>query len=326
MVGSLCFVFNGLAVAADDSAGGGKLADLKVAEHIQQHGGEFTDMFVNLKQHPGFARLSQRYNLDDPAAWPEVRRRLVLNHAQLQGNLDDAESMAAVTDRRSGLNQTVVSAEQTRARGRELKEQLSGRMETIRHAVRLIDEMDAVLENVSQQQALTAQMRLENEAGQSFTAQVLLIDGNDLIVKGQEGGYFRVPAHQLSKETRLQIMQQVLAAWEALPDLSLDQEQEESDPDDRVLLAFGGEYVYLKQSDGRVVGERRSDSGFDFVPYSEQIESARESAARATQRRGAEPSKVERLESAQALNQSRLDAIERYEARLGLQYPVTPPQ
>jgi|GEM_PF-2687707 hypothetical protein len=292
------------------------LSDITLVENLKNPVGGFSDLIVKLKKHPEFSRLCEKHGLDDPAVWAALRNRFVLNHASLQGYLSEAESMMEIKDRRSALDDKLISAEEIRAKGRDLRDQLAPQMDELREMLRLIDEMEAVLEEVSRDHALTGEISIENKSGQSIAGQVLLIDGKDLIVKRGEAGYFRVRSSMLSDRTKRQVMEEVFTEWPELPEIGADDAF--NDEDSGELIAYDESQLYLKNDSGEFFYEQRSDSFFSFMPYEQQLESAREAIAIKTNRKDPEPSKVEILENALALNQSRLATIDWYEDRLGL--------
>lgn len=222
--------------------------------------------------------------------------------------------MLAARDRRSKLKGEMVSGEETREKGRRLRDQVTKQLDELTQMLRLIDEMEAALEELSQDHALTGEMRIANKSGASFTGQVLLVDGDDLILKRKEAGYFRVPVERLGDDTKLRVMEEIFTAWDALPQVVDDQPMDDGEAGR--LLAYYGSHLYIKHSSEGYVREQRSDIDFSFVPYEQQLESAREAAADRTGDKDARENILQRLKEARALNQSRLKTIEWYEDRL----------
>jgi len=274
---------------------------------------------LNLRQNRDFRRLSDKHRLDDPAVWSTLQKRFVLNIADLQDVLVDAKSMMAAKDSRSSLNNEVVSAENIRAKGRQLRAETLYKMEDMRHMLRLIDEFQAAFEKAAADQAITGEISIENTAGQSFVGQVLFIDGKDLIVKRGEAAYFRVPAKLLSDETKLEILNEMTANWQALPEMS--QEAEIEDKNAGELIAYSESHLYIDDRFEGLVGERRAKSEFTFVPYQEQMKQIREAATDNRDERALLEEQAAKLKEGHLLNQSRIETIQWLESRLGLSFP-----
>jgi len=280
--------------------------------------GSHNDYVQSLKaRSPEFSLLCEKHGLDDPAKWTMLRQRFVLNLASLQGELIQAESMIAIEDRRSALNGDLISSEETRVRGRAQRERVAQQMETLRQMLRLMDEMEAVLAAVSEGHGLTGEMEFENLDGQSIRAQVLLVDGSDLMIQRGADGFFRLPIKLLHESTRRAVIEAMVTQWTALPELAADDALNADDYGE--LVAYDTDFLYFRQGAGGLEYERRPDSYFSFVPYEEQLEKLRESASgNSKRRRSAVPDAVAVVEQAQALNASRLSTIGWYEERLGL--------
>jgi len=293
------------------------LRDLSVAAVIEDAAGSYSDLFVKLKQHPEFLRLCEKHGMDDPARWATLRRRFVLNRINLQADLSAAESMMSITDKRSALDDRLISHEETRTKGRDLKDQLVKKIEELKQMLRLIDEMEAVMAAVSREHALTGEISIKSLAGPSIIGQVLLVDENDLIVKRGDDGYFRVPSSMLSASTKRQVIEAIITAWPELPEIGADEAF--NDEDAEALVAYDEAHLYLKDDAGELVTERRANKFFAFEPYQQQLESAREVTPTKPSRKNPEPAKVKILEDALALNQSRLATIAWHEQRLGFE-------
>ncbi|PXA03918.1 hypothetical protein DDZ13_09775 [Coraliomargarita sinensis] len=296
-----------------------QLSDLSVEKFAEKHDGKYTDLFISFKNQPDFRRLCRKHRLDDPAVWDTLRQRFVLNLAELQGRLSDAESMMATPDKKGGLNKKVISAEKTRTRGKELKDALVTQMDEMRQMIRLIDEFKLALNEMGPDQALTGEIDIENQAGQGFAGQVLFIDGNDLLVKRGEGAYFRVPSKLLSENTRLAILNELVSDWEALPEM--DQESEVEDRNAGALIAYDDSHLYIDDRFEGFVSQARAESEFTFVPYKKQVELLKEEAAENSRNRDYYEQKMETLKNGYSTNQSRVEAIEWHESRLGVAFP-----
>lgn len=288
-----------------------------MVDYLKEFDGGYSDLFLKLKKQRDFQRLSRKHGLDDPATWPTLRKTIVLKLADLQGDFSQAESMMATEDRQGGLNNQVLSAEKTREKGRQLHARLAWQMDELRQMLRLIDEMKAVLEEVSREHALTEETDIENKAGQSFPGQVLLVDAKDLIVKSQADAYFRIPSKLLSENTRLTIFNQIFSRWEALPrqDLAF------KSGDTAKLIAYDDDKLYFESPEG-AVSLARPDDEFALVTYAAQLEAAREALSGGTRaEKESLQAEVNELEAALSLNQSRIAEINWYEARLGIKVP-----
>lgn len=316
----LLLVLPGAGNARDESEEGSALSKLKVVEHLKGYDGGYSDMFVKLKKHRDFQRLSRKHGIDDPAVWPTLRKRIALKLADLQGEFSQAESMMAAKDRQGGLNNKVVSAEKTREKGRRLHARLVWQMDELRQMLRLIDEMESVLENVSREHALTDEINIENKAGKSFPGQVLLIDGKDLIVKRGEVGYFRIPARLLSTDMKLEVINKVASPWQALPDRAPAFVSEGTVE----LVAFDDSRLYIKSSlEGLVTLTWPEDESI-LVSYAAELEAVREALAESErEEKEALQAEVSDLEAALRLNQSRANEIQWYASRLGVNVPVS---
>jgi hypothetical protein len=314
----LLLFFSVTAGAQEDRGVGSALRKLEVAGHLQKSGGGYTDMFLRLKDDRDFRGLARKHGIDDPAVWPSLRKRIVLQLADLQGDLGQAKSMMAVQDRRGGLENEVVSAEKTRAKGRQLRDRLVLQMDELRQTLRLMDEMESALQKVSREHALTGPITIENKAGQAFTGQALLIDGNDLIVKRGEAGYFRVPTALLNERTKYTVLDAVVADWEALPART-----PEFDADgNAVLVAFDDARLFVDvETEGLALVPQPEEENA-LVPYAAALEAAREAlSAGDREERVALEEKVATLEAALKRNQSRLSKIDWYASRLGIDVP-----
>lgn len=313
--------FSGGAMAANEDSKSPSLSDLTVQKQIEESDGSFSDLFVELKKHPHFLHLSQKHALDDPAGWPELRRRFVLKLAELQGQFSEAKSMMAARDSRSGLNDKVNSAEKTREKGRSLHDQLLRQMYEYRQMLRLIEEFETAFEALSADGALTDEISIENKAGQGFPGKVLFVDGNDLIVKRQGDEYFRVPSNLLSEKTKLMIINGAFSGWQELPGLELELDEK----DVGELIAYSDSHLYINDSTKGVFSEPRSDDETVFVSLAALLESAREALASGTKEKNAIQAEVDELQQALLLNQSRLETIQWYESRLGIEIPESVP-
>jgi hypothetical protein len=317
---ALFFVLSGVGSAAEKEAGASGLSELSVSKQLEAQGGDFSDLFVHMKAQPDFKRLSRKHGLDDPAVWPTLRQRFTLNLAELQGRMNEAESMIATRDSRGGLNDAVMSAEKTRAKGRRLKEVLDKQIEEVRQLLRLIEEFTVAFNEMGPEELLADEMELENKQGQSLTGQVLFVDGKDLIVRRKNAGYFRIPVNLLSEDTRMAILAQVYRSWDQLPELNLSPEA--ADKNAGELLAYSDAHLYIDDRFEGFVCVPRSNHAFTFTPYEERIESINEEAKSARSRDRAErEALLEELEEALRINQSRIDAIDWHQSRLGVEIP-----
>jgi len=303
---------------ADQSRAG--FSGITVQDQLEKQGGDFSDIFLNLKQQqPAFRYLCRKHRLDDPAVWPTLQQRFVLNLAELQGQMSQAESMIATKDTRGGLNKEVISAEKTRAKGRNLKASLERRMDEMRQMLRLIEEFQTAFAELSAEGALTGQIELANKAGQSLTGQVLFMDGNDLVVKRADNSYFRIPAHLLSEATKLAIFEAIVGPWEELPGMA--QDTGIADKNAGKLIAYSDTHLYIEDRFEGFVSVARSGSEFVFTPYAEQLEAAEATLAKENLDREAYRSLMETLRAGRSLNQSRVETIEWYESRLIMEIP-----
>lgn len=314
---ALAFGLTGAFTAAQKSVENPGLGDLRIAEMLGEKG-EYSDFFVNLQEQPEFARLNEKHGLDDPAAWTTLRRRFVLNLVDLQGSLAQAQSTMAIEDKRSGLDGKLISAESTRERGRIRHAQVLQQMEELRQMLRLMEEMEAALADAA---PLTRQIKIRNKSGQAITAQVLLVDGSDLIIKSAEASYFRVPAEMLNHRTKLKILNEIFGDWQELPEMKIDPYAEEGEDRDE-LVAYNESRLYIKESTNGVFFKNRSKDERHFVPYATQLESARAALSQADRKdHDGHKSKIELIEQARALNQSRMETIQWYESRLAAEVP-----
>lgn len=313
----LCFNLLVTHASAQEASQRRDLSDLSVANLLAEEG-DYSDFFVKLKQHPEFGRLSEKHRLDDPAKWTELRSRFVLNLVELQGSLTEAESMIEAKDRLSGLDGKMVSAEPVRERGRARREALVKQIDELKQMLRLIDEMENALAKVS---PLIGKIHLENKAGQSLVGQVLFFDGEDLIIKRAEANYFRVPSEMLNYRTKLSLLNEVLSEWEELPGMNFDPYAEEGE-DREELIAYDDARLYVKDSVQGVFSEARAELEDRFVPYAVQLDSAREVLSQVDRKdQEIHQAKMDRLEKASSLNQSRVETILWYESRIGVEMP-----
>jgi hypothetical protein len=309
-----------VATAAKTDARGSGLSELSVQKQLDKQGGDFSDLILNMKQQADFSRLCRKHRLDDPAVWPELRKRFVLNIAELQGQLNDAKSMMAARDTRGGLNNEVISAEKTREKGRQLRGVLVKRIDEMQQMVRLIDEFKAAFAEMSDEQALTGEMSIENQAGQSFPGKVLFVDGNDLLVKRENVGYFRIPSKLLSEKAKMEVLESVYGSWERLPELVQDDEIKDKNAGE--LIAYSDTQLYIDDRFEGFVSVPRSESAFIFTPYEERMKSIREEFESNPSRDKSEVQEtVNKLKEGFETNQSRLKAIDWYESRLGIEIP-----
>lgn len=307
----------GMFASAQESADKHELADLRLAGMLGDEGG-YSDFFVKLKGHTEFARLSGKHGLDDPAAWKTLRRRFAVNLAELQDSLVEAQSMMETKDQRSGLDDKLISAEAVRERGRAQHARAVEQMEELRLMLRLMKEMEAVLAKAT---PLTSQTNIQNKSAQGVTAQVLFLDGSDLIIKSAASTYFRVPAEMLNHRTKLNILNEIFADWQELPRIKIDPYAEEGE--DRVeLIAYNDSRLYIKDSVYGVYSRARSDNERHFVPYATQLESIREALSQADRKDiEIQQSKLDAIEQGRELNQRRLDTIQWYQSRLATKVP-----
>lgn len=295
------------------------LSDLDVAKYLQDSGGGYADLFVKLKERDDFLRLCEKYKLDDPAAWSALRSRFLLKLSELQRQLGEAKSMMATPDARSGLSNEVVSSEKIRSKGSALYNKLSLEANEFQQSLRLIGEIGDVLEQVSLEYALTADISLESKTGQSLMGQVLFVDGNDLIIKRQDAGYFRIPSHLLSESTKLNLMNLMFSSWEALPEMCQDDDVKNLNSGE--LIAFSDTHLYIKDRFEGFVPQKRSDSQFVFVPYEEQIEAFKAANLDKKKNRLEREAELETLQKALALNLERVETIAWYASRLEVTLP-----
>lgn len=312
----LLALFHNTIIAAEESKDRSGVSELSVKNQLAKQDGEFLDLFVNFKKNPRFRDYSREHRLDDPAVWSSLRRRFVLNIADLRGDLSTAEAMAATKDSRSSFTNQVVSSERTRAKGRLLKDKVSKEINNLRQMLRLIDEFEAAFEKAASEQALTSEISIENEEGQSFPGQVLFLDGNDLIVRRAQVGYFRILAKLLSGSTKQEVMDQDLADWEALPEMNQDPGVKDKNAGE--LIAYSDTHLYIEDRFEGLVSQLRSESDFIFTPYKELIKEAEEADI---ERRSDREELLKRLQEGSSLNQSRVETIKLYESRLSLQIP-----
>lgn len=312
---ALVFSLIGVFVSAQESAQDTDLGDLSIAKMLGEEG-EYSDFFANLKEHSEFARLNEKHGLDDPAVWSTLRKRFVLNLADLQGSLAQAQSMMEIEDHRSGLDGKLISAEAVRERGRVRNARVVQQMEELRQMLRLMDEMEAAL---AEAPPLTGQINMQNKSGQTVSAQLLLLDGSDLIIKSGEATYFRVSADMLNYRTKLNILNEILADWNKLPEMEIDP-YAESDEDREELIAYDESRVYIREPSQGFFSKERSE--IDFVPYTTQLKTAREALSQADRKdKEIHQNKIEIIEQGRALNQSRLRTIQWYESRLATELP-----
>lgn len=295
-------------MAGNTAAAASGLSQLNVVKILEENNGDFSDLFVNLKENRDFALMCQKHRLDDPATWPVLRKRFVLNLAELQENLSQAESMMAVQDKRGGLNNQIVSAEKTRAKGKALRNKAAVQMDSLRQMLRLIGEFEAVLREVSENHALTGEISIKNKAGQGFPGKVLLVDGQDLIVKRKDAGYYRIPVRLLDESTVQAVWDPVFTEWKELP--GVVKNDESADLNAGELIAYSDSHLYIEDRYEGFVAEKRSDSEFVFVPFEEQLEAGNENL---------EKDEIQKLQEAMELNQSRVASIDWYDSRLGIE-------
>lgn len=313
----LALSLTGAFASAQESGQNSDLADVSIAD-IRGDEGEYSDFFVKMKEHSEFARLSGKHGLDDPAAWSTLRRRFVLNLEKLQESLDQAQSMIETKDQRSGLDDKLISAEAVRERGRAQQARVTQQMEEIRQMLRLMEEMESLLAEAT---PLTGQINIQNKSGQGVTAQILFVDGSDLIIKSAESAYFRVPADMLNHRTKLNILNEIFADWQELPQMKIDPYAEEGE-DREELIAYNDSRLYIKDSVYGVYSRGRSEDERHFVPYANQLEATREVLSQADRKdKEIHQSEIEIIEQGRALNQTRLDTIQWYESRLSTEVP-----
>lgn len=305
-IGLLSLTLFAFSLACTTAKAATKMSDLNVDQLVQENGGDFTDFFEDLKQNRGFLVLCQRHNIDDPATWPELRRRFVLNLAELQETLSQAESMMAAQDRRGGLNNTVVSAEKTRAKGKEMYDRTVAQMEMLRNMLNLIDRLETVMLAVDENYSLTDEINIENTTGTGFPGKILFFDGRDIIVKRKDAGCYRVPKYVLSDATIEEVIDPVMSDWEELPALGIEDEEIE-DQNAGDLIAYSDKYLYIDDRYEGMVAEKRRNSAFVFVPYEEQLENAEDELSEEA---------IQELNEAMETNKSRVADIEFYGSRL----------
>lgn len=178
-----------------------ELKNFSVKETLTVRGYERDDMFVLLKQSSAFRKACSKYSLEDPATWEAVRSKVKLKNAQLEKDIEEAESMSKTRDTRSPMDGRVVSAANVRQRGKELYQKAQGEYDDNESILRIVGELESNLAKVKERSSLTDVFDIKNSSGQGFPGKVVMRDGDDAIIYKQGGGYFRVPMSALAEET-----------------------------------------------------------------------------------------------------------------------------
>lgn len=299
----------------------GSLSDFNISAYLEEVGGGYQDLFAKLNRHKVLSSLYAKHGLNDPAVWPALERRYTLRLAESSKQLTEAEAMIETKDRRSGLDGSIISAESVRAQGRALHDELSVEIAEMQQALRLINELKSVLQLVESEHALTNTITLSSVNAENMSGQVLLVDRNDLIVKHENGGYFRVPAEMLSQSTKLSVLDSIFSRWSALPHLVKDEEVAEKNAGD--LIAYSDDLLYIIDRYEGLVSEDRADSQFAFVPYDELIDALKADDTRNAYKTADKTAQLKDYEEGLALNNMRIKAIAWYESRLGTQFVLS---
>jgi len=289
------------------------LPDLSIDGFVAQNGGDFTDFFLELRAEEKLKAYFERYPMDDPAAWPELGRRFILNLAEVGDNLEEAESMVATKDRVGGLSGEVESAEKTRGKGRELRDLASERMALLKDSLKLIDQLRSILDGVAEQYAVTESIPIRSTSGQGFEGKILFIDGQDLIVSQEDGGFFRIPGERLGKSTLLAMGDAIFESWKPLEEVG-PEDPDLAELNGGKLVAYDDDFLYLIDKFEGLVAEKRSESHFIFQPLEGQLGSGNGNGSEAD---------TAALKAALERNSERLEKIEIVKNRFGVELPLS---
>lgn len=168
------------------------------------------DFFVILKKDGAFKRLCDFEGIDDPGKWGRIRTKLARSNVRLAKEIQKAEGMMNARDGRSGLDGKRVSASRTRENGRNLFKKYSAERQDNQEIMRIINEMETILDEVRKNRALMSSTEIKNNSGSKLDGDIVLVDGQDLIIYINDTAYYRLPMSSLAEDTTVAVNEAII--------------------------------------------------------------------------------------------------------------------